>query len=101
MALRSFSNNGEESRNRGRGGYWTTGRGTRCRQLGLLRRREMKTFELPEPIDDGLFTPPVGPWSRDKHHFLRRYLDAFTNSMKGKPRSEERRVGKECRSRWS
>ena len=47
----------------------------------------MKTnrFELPEPTDDGFFIPDVGPWSREKHYFLRRYLDAFTNSMKDKP----------------
>jgi three-Cys-motif partner protein len=44
----------------------------------------MKQFELPEPVDDGLFIPEVGPWSRDKHHFLRRYLDAFTTSMNPK-----------------
>jgi three-Cys-motif partner protein len=41
-------------------------------------------FELPPPEDDGLCAPEVGEWSRDKHHFLRRYLDAFTESMKGK-----------------
>ena len=29
-------------------------------------------------------------------------VDAFTDKVfKGNPRSEERRVGKECRSRWS
>jgi len=44
----------------------------------------MKQFELPEPIDEGLYIPNVGPWSRDKHHFLRRYLDAFTTAMKPK-----------------
>ena len=41
-------------------------------------------FELPPPEDDGLDTPEVGEWSCDKHHFLRRYLDAFTTAMKGK-----------------
>ena len=42
-------------------------------------------FELPPPEDNDLFVPkPVGPWSRDKHHFLGRYLDAFTTAMKGK-----------------
>ena len=44
----------------------------------------MAQFELPEPEDDGLFIPDVGPWSRDKHHFLRRYLHAFTEAMKAK-----------------
>jgi three-Cys-motif partner protein len=41
-------------------------------------------FELPVPADDGLLTPEVGPWSTDKHHFLRRYIDGFTTAMKGK-----------------
>jgi three-Cys-motif partner protein len=44
----------------------------------------MKAFELPEPQDDGLVIADVGPWSRDKHHFLRRYLHAFTEAMKNK-----------------
>ena len=38
-------------------------------------------FELPQPQDDGLYIPTVGEWSRDKHYFLRRYIDAFTTSM--------------------
>ncbi len=42
-------------------------------------------FELPPPEDDGLYIPkPVGEWSLDKHHFLKRYIDAFTTAMKGK-----------------
>ena len=41
-------------------------------------------FELPPPKDDGLYIPTVGGWSRDKHYFLRRYIDAFTTSMKDK-----------------
>jgi len=36
------------------------------------------------PTDDGLFITDVKPWSREKHHFLERYIDAFTTSMKGK-----------------
>jgi three-Cys-motif partner protein len=44
----------------------------------------MSAFELPPPADDGLFIPDVGIWSRDKHHFLRRYLHAFTEAMKRK-----------------
>ena len=27
--------------------------------------------------------PTVGEWSRDKHYYLKRYIDAFTTSMKG------------------
>jgi three-Cys-motif partner protein len=38
-------------------------------------------FDLPSPVDDGLYTPEVGPWSVHKHHFLRRYVDAFTTAM--------------------
>lgn len=40
--------------------------------------------ELPIPTEDDLSIPEVGIWSRDKHHFLWRYLSAFTNSMKKK-----------------
>ena len=39
---------------------------------------------LPPPPDDRLPTDDVGEWSRDKHHFLWRYLDAFTTAMKKK-----------------
>ena len=41
-------------------------------------------FKLEPPQDDGLYIPEVGEWSKDKHYFLQRYIDAFTNSMKGK-----------------
>jgi three-Cys-motif partner protein len=41
-------------------------------------------FELQPPVSDDLFTPEVGPWSTEKHHFLRRYIDGFTTAMKGK-----------------
>src|SRR5690349_7803296 len=41
-------------------------------------------FDLPAPQDDGLYTPVVGPWSAHKHHFLRRYIDAFTTAMRKK-----------------
>jgi three-Cys-motif partner protein len=40
--------------------------------------------EIPTPTDDGLYIPTVGQWSRDKHYFLMRYIDAFTTSMKEK-----------------
>jgi three-Cys-motif partner protein len=39
-------------------------------------------LELPEPQPDGLVTPPVKPHTRDKHHWLRRYMHAFTTSMR-------------------
>lgn len=41
-------------------------------------------FQLQPPEDDGLLIPEVGEWSKDKHYFLLRYLDAFTTAMKGK-----------------
>lgn len=41
-------------------------------------------LELTEPKDDGLIKMSVGEWSLDKHHFLRRYVDAFTVAMKKK-----------------
>ena len=40
--------------------------------------------DLPPPTDDGLKIPEVRPWSRDKHHFLERYIDMFTTTMKDK-----------------
>ena len=41
-------------------------------------------FRLPPLKDDGLYIPIVGEQSRDKHFFLRKYVDIFTTSMKGK-----------------
>jgi three-Cys-motif partner protein len=41
-------------------------------------------IEPAKPTDDGLPIPEVGAWSREKHHFLRRYIDAFTTAMRGK-----------------
>lgn len=41
-------------------------------------------FQLDPPEDDGLYIPEVGPWSAAKHHFLRRYIDAFTTAMRDK-----------------
>jgi len=38
----------------------------------------------PGPEDDGLPIPEVGQWALKKHHFLRRYIYAFTTSMRGK-----------------
>jgi len=37
------------------------------------------------PGSDRLPVRTVGAWSKDKHHFLARYIDAFTKAMKGKP----------------
>jgi three-Cys-motif partner protein len=41
-------------------------------------------LDLRDPADDGLVIPEVGDWSHDKHHFLLRYIDAFTTAMRGK-----------------
>jgi three-Cys-motif partner protein len=35
-------------------------------------------------MDDGLLMRPSGEWIKRKHHFLDRYCDMFTRSMKGK-----------------
>jgi len=37
---------------------------------------------------DGLPVRSVGRWSKDKHHFLQRYIHAFTTAMKDKPQWE-------------
>lgn len=45
-------------------------------------------FDGNDPIvgEDGLPVREVGAWSKNKHYFLERYIDAFTTSMKDKPR---------------
>ncbi len=48
----------------------------------MTKKRTKK--KLPPPEDDGLHIPEVGDWSAHKHHFLWRYIDAFTVSMKEK-----------------
>lgn len=40
--------------------------------------------DLTPPIDDGLEIPEVGPWSRDKHDILFKYMNAVTTAMKHK-----------------
>ena len=51
----------------------------------------------------GSFAAPFGAQSEAEFaawlHDVGKYSDAFQMRLKG--RSEERRVGKECRSRWS
>jgi three-Cys-motif partner protein len=37
-----------------------------------------------ELSEDGFALPEVGPWARRKYHYLGRYLDAFTTSMRKK-----------------
>jgi three-Cys-motif partner protein len=41
-------------------------------------------LDLPSPEDDGFLIDDVGDWAAHKHHFLFRYLDAFTTAMRGK-----------------
>jgi three-Cys-motif partner protein len=41
-------------------------------------------FHLEPPCDDGLIISEVGEHSKYKHHFIRRYIDAFTTAMKNK-----------------
>src|SRR2546430_16548538 len=44
----------------------------------------------------------AGPTNAGRLAFARAFIDmAQAMARLGKPRSEERRVGKECRSRWS
>lgn len=48
--------------------------------------QDIPPFDSPDLVlgTDGLPIREVGVWSKDKHHFLRRYVDVFTTSMKGK-----------------
>lgn len=39
---------------------------------------------LPTPIEDGLYTPEVGPWSEDKYRIVSLYDTMFSTGMKGK-----------------
>src|SRR5262245_1805700 len=52
--------------------------GMNCR----LVRSAMSESDVPQ--DDGLKIPEVGPWSRDKHHFLQLYIRAFITAMRQK-----------------
>lgn len=52
----------------------------RC-PLNLRQKDGMPSNKLPDPIDDGLCIPKVKDHSRDKHHFLARYVSAFTRAM--------------------
>jgi three-Cys-motif partner protein len=44
----------------------------------------MPDFVLQPVRDDGEYIPTVGPWSAQKHYFLRRYIHAFTTAMRSK-----------------
>lgn len=41
-------------------------------------------IEFAPPVDDGMVIPEVKRWSREKHHFLARYIDGVTTAMKSK-----------------
>src|SRR5256885_13857098 len=59
---------------------------------------------LADPSFEVEGTPEVLQGKRAELTFLQRWakhLKAGRELVRGKPRSEERRVGKECRSRWS
>src|SRR5256885_3611304 len=66
-----------------------------CRQRGERRRRDR-----PQQRDLVLFhRDGREPWGRERSVITRSHGDAGGDSPRA--RSEERRVGKECRSRWS
>ena len=46
-------------------------------------------------------SPPVGPALGSKGINIMEFCKQFNARTQDKARSEERRVGKECRSRWS
>jgi three-Cys-motif partner protein len=50
----------------------------------MLPGKTVMKLELPDPTPDGLLIPDVKAHSRQKHHYLRRYLHAFTTSMREK-----------------
>ena len=56
-----------------------------------------------QEITDGIrrLSCPIVAWAPDKEDQIRRVADAVRKKPVNHSRSEERRVGKECRSRWS
>src|SRR5256885_9100897 len=68
-----------------------------------LKESDVSRYVLPDlPYDYGALEPHISgrimELHHDKHH--RKYVDTANECIE-KLRSEERRVGKECRSRWS
>ena len=44
----------------------------------------MKSEDYLQPVPDGLLTRSSGPWAKEKLDYVRRYIDIFETSMKGK-----------------
>ena len=69
------------------------------RLLGDPKRGVITTDELRRGIEE------LGPGAYDEMSYYERWIASITNNLLEKGvitvRSEERRVGKECRSRWS
>jgi three-Cys-motif partner protein len=60
--------------------------GMKCRPWVFKSVPRRKQHEVAAPADDNLKIRDVGPWSKDKHYFLSRYIDAFTTAMRNNPR---------------
>ena len=65
--------------------------------FGLLAFGQAAEAAYPWELNFGLF----GPRYDGRVAECERALGTITNQFQEKERSEERRVGKECRSRWS
>ena len=63
-------------------------------KFDFIEEQNMNTiFFQVRPMGDALYESSYAPWSK--------YLTGSLGKYPGYDRSEERRVGKECRSRWS
>ena len=60
-----------------------------------------KMEQIIEEIEDYIDGCKPSPISRNKILVNREQLEELLSELRTKTRSEERRVGKECRSRWS
>ena len=62
-------------------------------------RKDKTHFEMKKKLV--VFHPAIAPYRVDFFNSLNKEFDSIFYFEFGDVRSEERRVGKECRSRWS
>ena len=66
--------------------------------ISAARQADVKAIAAATEPDDGMMTDPS---DNEDSLFIFAKMDMFEISLNSAKRSEERRVGKECRSRWS
>src|SRR5690606_40349757 len=95
-----------------RNGLWCGRVPAAATATGVTYPRTRRRIRLPISLDftprlvasdiDGTILPATGAVSRRTRDVFARSVDSGLDVVlvTGRPRSEERRVGKECRSRW-